>query len=83
MECIKSYKGILKRGIKYVSFSHDGTKVAALGADEESCVVVYDVGNQGGRGAMQGVVASGKAGRDTFLCIKFAPNSNDKIYACG
>jgi len=45
MECIKTYTGILKRGIKYVSFSPDGTKIAALGADEDSCVVIYDINN--------------------------------------
>jgi len=45
MECIKTYTGILKRGIKYVSFSPDGTKIAALGADEEQCVVIYDITN--------------------------------------
>mmetsp|Transcript_13273 Transcript_13273/g.2078 ORF Transcript_13273/g.2078 Transcript_13273/m.2078 type:complete len:84 (+) Transcript_13273:672-923(+) len=83
MECIKTYTGILKRGIKYVSFSPDGTKIAALGADEEQCVVIYDITNQDRRGAMQGLVASGKAGRNVLLCIKFDPNSNDKIYACG
>ena len=50
MECLKSYKGILKRGINCVAFSPDGTKVAALGADDDHCVVINDFNNNTGRG---------------------------------
>ena len=32
---------------------------------------------------MQGVYGSGKAGRDTFLDLKFHPSGTDKLVACG
>ncbi|CAG9325772.1 unnamed protein product [Blepharisma stoltei] len=84
MECVKSFKGILKKGITCVCFSADGTKVAGLGADEEKIVVVYDLGRGTGKpGLMQSVVASGSVGKDTFLDIKFHPSTPNKIVACG
>lgn len=84
LECVKSFKGIFKKGISNLSFSGDGTKVAGLGVDEDHCVIVYDIGKGSGKpGPMQNVYASGKAGKETFLDIKFHPSSNDKIIACG
>ena len=84
MECVKSFKGIFKKGISNVCFSADGSKVAGLGADEERCLVVYEVQKASGKaGPMQGVYASGKAGRDTFLDMRFHPASSDKLLACG
>ena len=84
MECVKSFKGIFKKGISNVCFSPDGSKIAGLGSDEEHCVIVYDLNKGTGKaGPMQNVFASGKAGRDTFLDMRFHPASNDKILACG
>lgn len=84
MDCVKSYKGIFKRGISNVAFSPDSTKVAGMGSDEEHCVIVYEISKSSGKpGPMQNVYASGKAGRDTFLDMRFHPASNDKIIACG
>lgn len=84
MECVKSFKGILKKGISCVCFSADGTKVAALGADEDHCVVIYDLGRGSGKpGIMQSVSATGNAGKDTYLDIKFHPASPNKLVVCG
>ena len=84
MECVKSFKGLFKKGISNVAFSPDGSKVAGLGVDEDHCVIVYDVGRGSGKpGPMQNVYASGKAGKDTFLDLRFHPASNDKLIACG
>ena len=84
MECVKSFKGLFKKGITNVVFSSDGTKVAGLGADEDHCAIVYDIGKGSGKpGLMQNVYASGKAGKETFLDLRFQPGSNDKLIACG
>ena len=75
MECVKSFKGLFKKGI---------TNVAGLGADEDHCAIVYDIGKGSGKpGLMQNVYASGKAGKETFLDLRFQPGSNDKLIACG
>ena len=70
MECVKSFKGLFKKGISNVAFSPDGSKVAGVGVDEDHCVFVYDIGKGSGKpGPMQNVYASGKAGKETFLVI--------------
>ena len=33
MENVKTFKGLLKKGVNAVAFSSDGSKVAGLGAD--------------------------------------------------
>ena len=37
------FRGILKQGVGYITFSNDGKKIAATGMDEDHCIVVYDV----------------------------------------
>ena len=82
MECVKSFKGILKRGVQHVCFSDDGTKIAAMGADDMNCVVVYDISSKATKpGPMSNLVATGKAGRGKFLDLKF--QSSKKLVACG
>ena len=84
MEIVKSYKGLLKKGVSYVSFSADGSKVAAFAADEDHTVAVFETGGRPGKpGPMAGVYASGSAGKDTILAIEYHPSSNDQIIACG
>jgi microtubule-associated protein-like 6 len=84
MSCIKSYQGILKKGITSVDISSDSCRVVALGADEDRCVVVYDIERKADKpGIMQGVIATGKCGRDTILDIRFSPADSNKIIACG
>ena len=36
-------KGVLEKGISNVTFSHDGTKFAASGLDDDHSIVVYDI----------------------------------------
>ena len=84
MEIIRSFKGIITRGVTNIAFSADGTKIVALGADNDHCLVVYDVFKTGTKtGAMQNVVATGKAGKDTFLDVRFHPTNSDKLILCG
>ena len=84
MECVKSFKGILKRGITNVAFSGCGTRIVGLGADDDHCIAVYDIFSASTKtGVLRDVIATGKAGKDTFLDIRFQPNDNDKIILCG
>lgn len=84
METIKTFKGIIKRGVTNIAFSQDATRIAAIGADNDHCIAVYDIYNPGNKtGAMQHLVATGKGGKDTFLDIRFHPSSNDKLIICG
>ena len=84
MEAVRTFKGIIKRGVSNLAFSSDGSRVAALAADEDHTIAIYDVVNPGSKtGAMQYLVATGKAGKDTFLDIRFVPGSNDTLVLCG
>lgn len=84
LEPLKTFKGIIKRGVTNLTFSSCGSKIAALGADDDHCIAVYDVNNTGNKtGPLQNLVATGKGGKDTFLDIKFFPNNSDKLVLCG
>jgi microtubule-associated protein-like 6 len=84
MEPIRTFKGIIKRGVSNLAFSSDGSRIVALAADEDHTLAVYDVNNAGSKtGAMQYLVATGKAGKDTFLDVRFFPGSNERLALCG
>ena len=84
MEPLRTFKGLLKRGVSNIAFSPCGQRIVALAADDDHTMVVYDINNPGTKtGAMQYLVATGKAGKDTFLDVRFHPTSPDKLILCG
>ncbi|CAG9326453.1 unnamed protein product [Blepharisma stoltei] len=84
MECLKTFKGVFTKGISIITFSPDGSQIAAMGADDDHCVVIYDINKTTGKsGAMQNVSATGKAGKDNFMDLKFHPTIPNKLIACG
>jgi microtubule-associated protein-like 6 len=84
LEVVRTFQGLLKKGIKQVCFSGDSSRVAGLSAEDLATVVVYDLSRQATRpGATQSVVASGNPGRDQFLDMKFHPSSADTLVLCG
>lgn len=84
LEVVRTFQGLIKKGVKQVCFSGDASRIAGLSAEDQATVVVYDISRQSTRpGATQSVVASGTPGRDQFLDMKFHPSSADTLVMCG
>ncbi len=84
MEVQHVFKGILKKGVAAVDISSDGSRVIAMGADDEHSLVLYDTQNTTGKpGVMQNVIATGKCGKDTIFDLKFYFDGSDTVIACG
>lgn len=43
MELRAVFRGVLTVGVSNLCISNDGRKLAAVGMDEDQCVVVYDI----------------------------------------
>ena len=80
LECVASFKGILKKGVARVCFSKDCSKIAAMGADDQNTVVVYDLHAENN---VKQVHAIGTAGRAKILDMKFHPSYPNKLVVCG
>jgi WD40 repeat protein len=80
------FRGVLKQGVSYITFSNDGKKIAAVGMDDDHCIVVYDVDkalSSRGQGRREDfLVASGKGPRSEVFDIKFDKVDKNLIIAC-
>lgn len=43
MESKAVFRGVLRVGVSNLALSNDARKLAAIGMDEDQCVVIYDI----------------------------------------
>ena len=79
-------KGVLKVGVSNICLSNDNKKVAAIGMDDDQCIVIYDI-EKAQSARLNGrkddsLVASGKGPRSEIFDVKFDKSDKTIIVAC-
>ena len=77
----------LTNGIANCTFSNTGSKVAAVGMDEDHTIVIYDIakGIEHKKNALSkndGLIAKGKVTRREIFDIRFVPGDWQLVVAC-
>ncbi|CAD8173443.1 unnamed protein product [Paramecium pentaurelia] len=86
MELRAVFRGVLTVGVSNLCISNDGRKLAAVGMDEDQCVVVYDI-EKGSQTRMNGrkdesLLANGKGPIVEIFDIKFEKSDKQIVIAC-
>ena len=72
MESVQTLQGFHQRGVPYLHFSKDGTRLASVGQDENHSIAVYDWEN----GTIQ---ASARGDRKKVLAVDFTPEGSSLV----
>lgn len=76
LEPLIELKGLLQREIVSVDFNEDGTKLVAVGKDNDHTIAVYDLDSGS-------VIASGSGDKNMVFACKFVPGDDSQLVSCG